>query len=56
MINAKAFYYDWWTNYLTTDRIAFDYGITKARAVELISQGRIEWNRDAAKAKRGANA
>ncbi len=51
-INAKSFYYDWWNNYLTTDRIAFDYGITQARAVELISQGRIEWNRDAAKAKR----
>lgn len=56
MINAKAFFIDWWNNYLTTDRIAFDYGITKARAVELISQGRIEWNRDAAKAKRGDNA
>ena len=47
---------DWWNNYLTTDRIAFDYGITKARAVELINQGRIEWNRDADKAKRKANA
>lgn len=56
MINAKTFYYDWWNNYLTTDRIAFDYGITQARAVELINQGRIEWNRDADKAKGEANA
>tara|TARA_R100000808_G_scaffold7579_1_gene22132 strand:+ start:1433 stop:1618 length:186 start_codon:yes stop_codon:yes gene_type:complete len=53
-INAKDFYYDWWNNYLTVDRIASDYAIREDQAIELIEQGRIEWNRAADEEKRKA--
>ncbi len=48
-IDSKAFFFDWWNNYLTIDRIAFDYAITPAKALELINDGRLRWNRDAEK-------
>lgn len=53
-INAKDFYFDWWNNYLTVARIASDYAIREDQAIELIEQGRIEWNRAADEEKRKA--
>ena len=46
-IEPINFFEDWWNNYLTLDRISFDYGITQEQALELINQGRIAWDKRA---------
>ena len=50
-LDAKAFFRDWWNNYITVERIAEDYGISAMRAANLITIGRSLHNANAEKLK-----